>query len=713
MPRFNAESAGNVQPGRLMIVLKETCVPDDVIRVIADKQGEVKSMHRPANNQQLCFIQYADPDTAARAIEELRSFPLFKAVDPALKSERYQENHPNDQNQKKQQNKQFNQNRNEGRNSNNFRRNDGGFNNRNGDIDSPPRQAPMETQQEVPLGCWYCAKMPNFECQCGAFYCDTGCQRADWPKHKDNCMSRMVPISFSNKMILQQAVASRNASTISSTPYTPSSPEYSGNNNNNQQQQRQQPQQNRFNGNDYNQQQQQQQQYGQRNNQQQNVQNRLANGQRQNSQQNGSDQQVNEAATKLQRMKLNKAGSSSSPGRKQILEPGRFPPEGARVKITTSLQSGCLYIYHNNGGQHGGQSDFQALINRLHQAADNESRPLAGAPKVDDVVFAPYQGMFYRAKVLAVKETKIDVQFPDFGNLETVALKECREILNEELKWAKYLSFPVMLDGVEGPLTKEQKHMVEQLEFEEEFELVAAETVPDSEVRQVVLKRERQNVTLNMALVELKEKEARQRRLREEQRAAKERLEKAEKKKQELAAKIPDPDTYKPLIFDEVATAKQLTADKRYTLCIIDASEVLESKLISVIAAEHAPQYGEVVADCERFGLADPNEYLPKMQGELCLGRYKADWSRVLYDDEENSLLLDVGTLVTPDEFRRFPAGLSCTVYNNEVFVENMPLLEQMMKDGKPKSIHGNTVDAWVAVSDNGSLGIRIIPKAN
>lgn len=41
--------------------------------------------------------------TAARAIEELRTFPLFKAVDPALKSERYQENHPNDQNQKKQQ----------------------------------------------------------------------------------------------------------------------------------------------------------------------------------------------------------------------------------------------------------------------------------------------------------------------------------------------------------------------------------------------------------------------------------------------------------------------------------------------------------------------------------------------------------------------------------------------------------------------------------
>lgn len=708
MPRYNnSDSNSKVQPGRVMIVLKDSFVPDDVIRDIAVQQGEVTGMHRPEANQQLCFVQYADPDTAMQAIGNLRNYPIFRAVDPALKSERYQENNPNEHNQKKQQNKQFNQNRNDGRNNSNSRRNDGGSNSRNSDMDSPPKQAPMkEIQPEVPLGCWYCTKMPNFECRCGAFYCDIGCQRADWAKHKDICMPRLVPISYPNKLMLQEAISFKNASSISSTPYSPSSPEYSENSN-----QQQKQQQIRHNGNDHNQQ--------KRNNAQKNVQNRLAtNGPRQNSQQNGHDkavvveQQVSEAANKLQRLKLNKAGSSSPPSRKQILEPGRFPPEGARVKITASLPSGCLYIYHNNG-QHGGHSDFQTLINRLHQAADNESRPLQAAPKVNDVVFAPFQGMFYRAKVLSVKEANISVQFPDFGNLDTVAWKESREIINEELKWAKYLCFPVTLDGVESPLTNEQKQMVEQLEFAEDFELVNAETVPDSEVRRVTLKRERQNVTLNMALVELKEKDLRQRRQREEQRAAKERLEKAEKEKQELAAKIADPDTYKPLIFDDVITTKQLLADKRYTLCIIDASEVLDSQLISVIAAEDAPQYGAVVQDCERYGLADPNEYQPKVRGEVCLGRYKADWSRVLYDDEENSLLLDVGTLVTPDEFRRFPPSLSRTVYNNEVFVENMPLLEKMMVDGKPESIHGHTISAWVATSDNkedGSLGIRIIP---
>lgn len=720
MPRNTSDA--NIQPGRVMIVLKDAFVPDDVIRDIVIQQGEVSGMHRPESNQQLVFVQYADPDTAISAISKLRNYPIFRVVDPAIKSERYLENNTNDQNPKKQQNKQFN--RNDGRanyNNNNFRRNDG-YGNRNSDMDSPPqnRQSSMESQPEIPLGCWYCTKMPNFECRCGAFYCDIDCQRADWPKHKDICMPRMVPISYSNKIILQEAVASKNASSISSTPYYPSSPEY-GNSNSNQPQRP--SQQNRFNGNDHN-----GGQY-QRNNQQQNVQNRLAsNGPRKNLQQQQQQPQQNghgpakpddstQLASKLQRMKLAKSSPASTPpGRKQILEPGRFPPEGSRVKITTSLQSGTVYIYHNNG-QHGGQSDFQTLINRLHQAADNESRPLQAAPQLDDVVFAQFQGMFYRAKVLAVKDgAKIDVQFPDFGNLDTVAWKEAREITNEELKWAKFLAFPVTLEGVEGPLSKEQKQMVEALEFEEEFELVKAESVPDTELRQVVLKRERQNVTLNMALVELKEKELRQRRQREEQKKEKERLEKEEREKQELAEKVADPETYKPLLFDEVITVKQLTADKRYTLCIIDASEVLESGLISVINVEDAPEYGPVLQDCERFGLADRNEYNPKIHGEVCLARYKADWSRVLYDEDESGLLLDVGTMVTPDEYRRFPPGLGRVVYNNEVIVENLPLLEKMMVNGKPESIHGQTIDAWVAASDKagpGSLGIRIIPGVN
>lgn len=535
-------------------------------------------------------------------------------------------------------------------------------------------------------------------------------------------MPRLVPISYSNKLILQEAVASKNSSSISSTPYYPSSPEYGGNQNSQQQQQRQQQQQprqqqqqnkqqNRFNNeNDQNQ--------SQRNSSQQN---RLTTNRK--NLQNGQDN-ANEAANKLQRMDLAKSSGTSSGGRKRILEPGRFPPEGARVKITTSLPSGTLYVYHSNS-PHGGESAYQTLLNRLGQAADNDSQPLQEVPEVDDVVFAPFQGIFYRAKVLAVKgETKIEVQFPDFGNLDTVVWKECREILNDELKWARYLSFPVMLEGVEGPLSKEQKQLIESLEFEEEFELVKAESVADSEVREVVLKRERQNATLNMTLVELKEKEQRQRRQREEQQLAKERLEKAElerKEKERLEKteqqdrkeKMVDPASYERVMFDECFTTNQLTPDKRYTLVIIDTSNLLESEIISVIALEDAPKYQTVIEDCERYGPADPNVYHPKESGEVCLGRYKDDWSRVLFDGEgEPALMLDIGSLVVPDEFRRFPTGLSRVVYNNEVLVENVRLLEKLMKDGNPESLHGSTIDAWVAPTDDGTLGIRIIPKS-
>lgn len=696
MPRYtNDTDQSKVQPGRIMIVLKDASVPDDIIRNIVIQQGQVNAMHRPESNPKLCFIQFADPNVATYAIAKLRNYPIFHAVDPALKTARYQENNPTDQNQNQNQKKQQKQ---QNRNNNNFRRNDGfggGSNGWSQDMDSPSKQTSMESHPDIPLGCWYCTKMPNFECRCGAFYCDVGCQRADWFKHKDICMPRLVPISYSNKFILQEAVASKNSSSISSAPYSPSSPEYGGNQQQQQQprQQKQKQQQNRSNGNiDHNQNQNQNQHQQQ---QPKNVQNRLTNGSRKNMQENGE-------------------GDDVPPRRKRVLEPGRFPPMGSRVKITSSLASGTLYIYHDNG-QHGGSSDFQKLIDQLQQAAENESRALQKAPEVDDVVFAPFQGMLYRAKVLAVKEPKLEVQFPDFGNLDTVAWKECREIVNEELKWARYLAFPVTLEGVEAPLTKEQKQRIESLEFEEEFELVNVESVADSEVPQVTLKREKQNLTLNMNLVELKEKEQRLRRQREEQRAEQERLEKEERKRQELATKIANPATYKP-VFEDHISPKQLTSNTRSTLCIIDASELLESNIISVIDVQDAPQYAALLEDCERYSQADPNKYQPTASSEVCLGRYKGDWSRVLFGGAgELSLLLDVGAMVIPDEFRRLPPGISRIVYNNEVFVENLPLLEKMMKDDKPESLHGQTIDAWVAPTDSGeegALGIMIIPKS-
>lgn len=384
------------------------------------------------------------------------------------------------------------------------------------------------------------------------------------------------------------------------------------------------------------------------------------------------------------------------------------------VMITASLPSGIIYIYHNNG-KDGQLSDYYLLTNRMFKAAE-EAKALKGAPSVDDVIFAPFQGGYFRAKVLAVSGEKLQVFYVDFGNTETVEWKQSREIADEDLKWAKYLTYPATLEGVDafdGGMMK----MLETLEHKEEFELVRADAVQGSEVKSVVLKRPKQSLTLNMELMELKERELRERKQREQ-----EKLEKELKAKQEQAAQkqavqkpkvdvqIADPSNYQEVLFDESMEIKHLPSHVTKKLMIIDASEVLETSIISVVAAENVEKYAQVVEYCDLAGTKDPNVYQPTKEGEVCLALHKDEgWSRALYDmSEGNYMLLDVGILtsVPAANVRRFPPQLSKVVYNNEVLVENLPKLKAMMKNGKPEDLHGLTIDAKTAPYD---VGVSIL----
>lgn len=64
---------------------------------------------------------------------------------------------------------------------------------------------------------------------------------------------------------------------------------------------------------------------------------------------------------KLQMLKLSK---SPHP---RVLLPGQFPPVNSRVKITATLPSGLIYIYHNNA-KGNEPSDYQLLANRVYKA---------------------------------------------------------------------------------------------------------------------------------------------------------------------------------------------------------------------------------------------------------------------------------------------------------------------------------------------------------
>ncbi|XP_065072544.1 uncharacterized protein LOC135696929 isoform X2 [Ochlerotatus camptorhynchus] len=583
-------------------------------------------------------------------------------------------------------------------------------------------------QPKFSLGCWSCTKLPSFECRCGAFYCDAECQRTDWPIHKDICLPRLVPISYSNKRIILEATASKQSSMFSNAPFSSDL-------------QSQQQNQNNHRG----------QTNARKNNNNNNNQGKNLNKDSPRQQQPKADQltpnsspveapapdnKVSRVANKLQRMKIAKsvvggAAAAATPVAKGVLLPGVFPREGSMVKITASLPSGVAYIYHNNGKEGGQHSDYYLLTNRMFKATA-DAKPLTEVPSVDDVIFAPFLGGFYRAKVLSVDGEKLEVFFVDFGNSDTVPWKQSREIADGDLKWAKYLTYPVVMEGVDS-FTGEMIKLLETLEHVEDFELVKAEPARGS--MSVVLKRPKQSLTLNMELIELKERELRLRKEREEQKE-RERLEKEREKKQEqekkqqqeqekklqqqqeqvrkvdkVEVKVADPSNYQPVLFDESMETKPLPMGGPKKLLIIDASDVLETRIISVVAFEEVEKYAAVLEQCNLAGGADSNVYKPTDEGEVCLVLYQEDWSRALYDISDGSfMLLDVGIIasVPAANVRRFPPGISRVVYNNEVFVANLPKLKGKMKDGKPDSVHGMPIDAKIAASEDG-LSITIV----
>lgn len=736
--KMSVEQQQRIQPGRVMIILMDPLVMDDVVIQVVKQIGKVKNMHRPASNPQLIFVQFEDPECSTKAIEILRNYPIFKSVGPAIRSERYDSFKDNSQaNQsrgstggKSKGNRQNYQNNQRGGESNHVNGNNySNGNNYQGGNDvlfqqadrefssQKPVEESAESQPEIPLGCWFCTKMPNFECQCGAYYCDVSCQRADWAKHKAFCMPRLVPISYSNKRMLQEATAFKLNSSASSSTYSPVVQDT----NLNQHQSKGAPDNNSFNNNNN--------KHGAQNAPKKNYSNAANKNLNKSQSSNGSDDyldagknqqqsppktnnspnnanKMNQLGGKLQRLKLAKSAI-----KERILQPGPFPRTGSKIKISASIPNGFIYIYHNNA-EHGDSSDYHKLGNKIYHAS-KEAPALKEIPHVDDVIFAPYMGGFYRAKVLRIQEDQLEVQFVDFGNTGAIPWKTAKEIADQDLKWAKYLTFPVQLEGIEM-FSKEQKQLLDECEESVEFELVKTSSMRDSEMQQVVLKRLKETVTLNMQLVELKENLLREKKQQQEQKE-RERSDKdraAEKQTKDVSLKIADPSDYTPVLYDESIETKQLTLDSKQRMMIIDASEMLDTRIISVIGCEYIEQYALVLQNCLKLGPLDPNPYQPTKEGEVCLVLHESDWSRALYDiTEGNFMLLDVGIIasIQPANVRRFPPTLSKIVYNNEVIVENLPVLKTMMVNGKPDSIHGKVIEAWVANSDDG-VCVRIVP---
>ena len=54
-------------------------------------------------------------------------------------------------------------------------------------------------------------------------------------------------------------------------------------------------------------------------------------------------------------------------------------------------------------------------------------------PELDEILIAPYKGIYYRGKVTSVDGNQVDVRFVDYGDKAKVKISDCKE-LSEAIK---------------------------------------------------------------------------------------------------------------------------------------------------------------------------------------------------------------------------------------------------------------------------------------
>ncbi|XP_058127707.1 uncharacterized protein LOC131269375 [Anopheles coustani] len=160
-----------------------------------------------------------------------------------------------------------------------------------------------------------------------------------------------------------------------------------------------------------------------------------------------------------------------------------FPPVGSKVAIS-SVSKKWLHIHEVYGGN---DDPFLSYITRCMKHADEIDEELLQPPQEGDIVFAPFDGYFYRAVVTKVEGYNGTVVFPDFGNLVTLPWRQMKEIRDASVKYANCLTHAVVLrEG--APFTKAVKHFLNELVEAHQFELMLVEDGPTSGVKTVELR---------------------------------------------------------------------------------------------------------------------------------------------------------------------------------------------------------------------------------
>uniref|UniRef100_A0A182NL69 MYND-type domain-containing protein n=1 Tax=Anopheles dirus TaxID=7168 RepID=A0A182NL69_9DIPT len=569
----------------------------------------------------------------------------------------------------------------------------------NKSFNAVPQQSPVQNATNTGLVqlpgtfnvCYTCHQHPvwNNCSACGTFYCDEVCQRADWPGHIVKCMPRLVrsfcpllcpgvgessqqpmrpPQHTDHTGEQKRAEAKKNTPKPQQLPKaqppkaTPSNvPTNVLKNLAMKRQQEQAP------------------------TVQPSVVPIVPNGTNQQSvpKSNASKENVPAAASSLNAAPskmsnlLIRMQAKTVPSVKRTIPYSAFPLEGENVKIAYVAEK-QLYVYRSGLEDNGQPNRYITFVKRSIECARNVHGQLTSSPKVDDIVFAPFDGDYYRAVVLScggkeiAESAQVTVYYPDFGNTQTVPhWNTLKEIPDPAIKYGNCNTHAVTIDGV-PTFTPAVREFLSGLQETDEFELTKVVNDGDPTVRTVDMRHVQ-------ALYMLSEKvrEVAMKRVQEVEEASAKGKNDAEK------LEIPDPATYKPVKLDDLIEY-ELEDDIEHELVIIEASELDGEKAqLAVIRKSESLALSNMLGDCEKYGAHDPNPY-PLQLGSVCLVKYDGEWCRALALSIGDSglvqcYLLDVALIRELDaettECRRFPAKMGRQLYVVECTVDNPEML--------------------------------------
>ncbi|XP_049532137.1 uncharacterized protein LOC125949278 [Anopheles darlingi] len=347
--------------------------------------------------------------------------------------------------------------------------------------------------------------------------------------------------------------------------------------------------------------------------------------------------------------------------KRRVLQQGSFPSVGSEVKIAHVAEN-TMFIFEAGSGSTGQPSQYLKFIERCFVGGEAAQKYLIHAPVPGDIVYSPFEEVYYRAEVRSVTDDKAIVFFTDFGNTETLEWKKFKEIEDPEIKYADRLIHEVQIEHL--PTFTDFVRMQLQALEGEAFELSKVVDIPNSKTKMVELRHLREML--------LKKPMA------------------SPDDQTQPAVVPPDPKSYVPVSIAELSEVCIPYGDG-IELMIIDAGELYDaSHRLAVIDIARNDAFAKVLAEVCKYGEADSNVYSPEESHHLCLVQCDGIWSRgvpLATGSQETSnpyCLLDLGIIksIESTHVRRFPQALSRKLYVADCIVQNPETLCKLATEG-------------------------------